>query len=67
MVSVRMGNLNMILLRALLFSTMAVGQDVVTVSIGTCLSGVGSTTFISEGGSSASALPAGSGSAPCVH
>ena len=64
----RMGNLNMIVVvRALLFSTMAVGQDVVTVSIGTCLPGVGSTTFISESGSGASALPADPGSTPCVH
>ena len=56
-----------LVLRALLFSTIAVGQDVVTVSIGTCLSGAGPTSFISEGGSGASALPVGSGSTPCVH
>lgn len=65
MMFVRMGYLNKVLVRALFFSTMAVGQDVVTVSIGTCLSGVGSTTY--EGGSGASALPAGPGGTPCVH
>ena len=37
-----MGHLNLnFVLCALLLSTMAVGQDVVTVSIGTCLSGLG--------------------------
>ena len=37
-----MGYLNLkSVLCALLLSTMAVGQDVVTVSIGTCLSGLG--------------------------
>ena len=54
-------NLNS-LLCALLISTMAVGQDVVTVSIGTCLPGLGSLP-------GPSGIPVGGGmmpNKPCV-
>ncbi len=47
-----------------LLSTLAVGQYVVTVSMGTCLPGLGSMSFISTGGPGPSALPASAGVMP---
>ena len=63
-----MGNLKFVVC-SLLLSTMAVGQYVVTVPLGTCLPSLGSISFVSTGGPSPSALPAGAvvtPSQPCV-
>lgn len=65
-----MGHLNLnFVFCSLLLSTMAVGQYVVTVSVGTCLPSLGSMSFINSGGPEPSGLPAGSGvmpNKPCV-
>ena len=58
-----------VVVSGLLLTTMAVGQYVVTVSLGTCLPGLGAMSLISTGGPGPSALPAGPGvmsNRPCV-
>lgn len=65
-----MGHLNLnFVFCSLLLSTIAVGQYVVTVSVGTCLPSLGSMSFINTVGPEPSGLPAGSGlmpNKPCV-
>lgn len=57
-----MGNLNLnLIVCGLLLSTLAVGQDVVTVTLGTCLPNLGFMSLTGTAGPGPSALPAGPG------
>ena len=59
-----MGITNDVLVCGLLLITIAAGQYVVTVSVGTCLPSLGAMSFISTGAPGPSALPAGPGVMP---